>query len=55
MYKILLLKKNIAEELESYDEYADEMRNQESTRLLESVYLALESIADIDDNRALYY
>jgi peptidyl-prolyl cis-trans isomerase D len=55
MYKILLLKKNIAEELESYDEFADEMRNQESFRLLESVYLALESIADIDDNRALYY
>jgi len=55
MYKLKLLKKNKAEKLEDYDEFKKEFLQKASSSLLENVFLALESNANIDDNRALYY
>jgi peptidyl-prolyl cis-trans isomerase D len=57
VYKVLLLKKNISEELDrdSYADYASNIRQSESERLSESIFKALESAASIDDNRSLYY
>ena len=55
VYMIKLLQKNEAEPLEDYNEFNKEYLREASFSLLESVFLALESSADIDDNRALYY
>ena len=55
VYMIKLLQKNEAEPLEDYNEFNKEYLREASFSLLESVFLALESNADIDDNRALYY
>ena len=55
VYKIKLLKKNVAEPLEDLDAYAKEQLEKASYTLLESVYIALESVSEINDNRALYY
>ena len=55
VYKILLVKKNIAQDLDNYKEYTEQMMTSLSSRILENVFQALESIATIDDNRALYY
>jgi len=55
MYKLKLLKVNEAETLENYDEFTKEYLQKASFSLLENVFQALESSADIDDNRAIYY
>ncbi len=55
VYKIKLLKKNTAEPLEDYQQYAKEYLRDASFALLDNIFLALESFADIDDNRSLYY
>ncbi len=57
VYKVLLLKKNIVEELDrdSYVNYARTIRQRQSERLSESIFKALESAASIEDNRSLYY
>ena len=55
IYKVKLLKKNGAEPLEDYNEFSKEYLRQASFTLLENVFLALESNANIEDNRALYY
>ncbi|MDA9015388.1 peptidylprolyl isomerase, partial [Flavobacteriaceae bacterium] len=55
IYKVKLLKKNEAEPLEDYNEFSKEYLRQASFTLLENVFLALESNANIEDNRALYY
>jgi peptidyl-prolyl cis-trans isomerase D len=55
VYKILLVKKNIAQDLDNYKEYTEQMMTSLSSRILENVFQALESVATIDDNRALYY
>ena len=55
LYKVKLLKKNTAETLEDYQQYSKEYLRDASFALLENVFLALESYADIDDNRSLYY
>ena len=55
LYKVKLLKKNIAETLDDYQQYSKEYLRDASFTLLENVFLALESYADIDDNRSLYY
>ena len=55
VYKVLLVKKNIAQDLDNYKEYTEQMMTSLSSRILENVFQALESIATIDDNRALYY
>ena len=55
VYKVLLVKKNIAQDLDNYNEYTEQMMTSLSSRILENVFQALKSIATIDDNRALYY
>lgn len=55
VYKIKLLKKNEAEPIEDYEQYSQEYLRKASFTLLENVFLALESNAKIDDNRAIYY
>ena len=55
VYKVLLVKKNIAKDLDNYKEYTKQMMTSLSSRILENVFQALESVATIDDNRALYY
>ena len=55
VYKALLMKKNTAEELEDYTAYTEQMMTELSARITENVFKALESVASIDDNRALYY
>ena len=55
IYKLKLLKINEAETLENYDEFTKEYLQKASFSLLENVFQALESSADIDDNRAIYY
>ena len=55
VYKLKLLKKNKAEKLEDYDEFTKEFLQKASFSLLENIFLALESNANIDDNRAVYY
>ena len=55
MYKIKVLKKNEAEPLEDYLQYSREYLRDASFRLLENIFVALESNAAIEDNRALYY
>ena len=55
VYKLLLKQKNIVEDLDNYTSYAEQARQDMSNKMMESVYSALESVAKIDDNRALYY
>ena len=55
LYKVKLLKKNIAETLDDYQQYSKEYLRDASFTLPENVFLALESYADIEDNRSLYY
>jgi hypothetical protein len=55
VYKILLNQKNIVEDLEDYSAYSKEIQRNASFTLIENVFAALESVAEIEDNRALYY
>jgi peptidyl-prolyl cis-trans isomerase D len=55
VYMIEVTSKEIAEELESYKAYANALQNEENTRINSSIYDALRSSAEIDDNRQLYY
>jgi peptidyl-prolyl cis-trans isomerase D len=55
VYKILLNQKNIVEDLEDYSAYSKEIQRNASFSLIENVFVALESVAEIEDNRALYY
>jgi peptidyl-prolyl cis-trans isomerase D len=41
--------------LESYKAYANALQNEENTRINSSIYEALRSSAEIEDNRQLYY
>ena len=55
VYKILLNKKNIVPDLEDYSLYSKQMQQKAKSRLLENIFSALESVSEIQDNRALYY
>jgi len=55
VYKIFLSQKSSAEDLEDYSAYAKEIQRNASFALIENVFAALESVAEIEDNRALYY
>ena len=55
VYKILLNQKNSVEERTDYSAYAKELQRNENFTLIENVFAALESVAEIEDNRALYY
>ena len=47
--------KDIAEEMESYKAYANALQTEENMRINSSIYEALRSSAEIEDNRQLYY
>ncbi len=55
VYKLLLKQKNIVDDLDNYRSYAEQVRQDTSDKMMENIYSALESVAKIDDNRALYY
>jgi peptidyl-prolyl cis-trans isomerase D len=55
VYMIEVTSKEIAEELQSYKAYANALQNDENTRINSSIYEALRSSAEIEDNRQLYY
>lgn len=55
VYKIQLKQKNTVADLEDYSAYAEKIRQEASFAMTESVFEALESVAKIEDNRALYY
>jgi peptidyl-prolyl cis-trans isomerase D len=47
--------KEVADEMESYSAYANALQNEESIRINTSIYEALRSSAEVEDNRQLYY
>jgi peptidyl-prolyl cis-trans isomerase D len=55
LYMIEVISKEIAEEMESYRVYANALQNEENMRINNSIYEALRSSAEIEDNRQLYY
>ena len=55
MYMIEVTSKEIAEEMESYKAYANALQNMKNTRINSSIYEALRSSAEIEDNRQLFY
>jgi len=55
VYKILLNQKSVVEDLEDYSEYSKQIQENASVTLMENIFAALESVADIEDNRSLYY
>ena len=55
VYMIEVISKEIAEEMESYRAYANALQNEENMRINNSIYEALRSSAEIEDNRQLYY
>ena len=55
VYMIEVTSREIAEELESYQAYANALQTEENIRITTSIYEALRSSADIKDNRQLYY
>ena len=55
VYMIKVTSKEIAEELESYKAYANALQNEENIRINNTIYEALRSSAEIEDNRQLYY
>lgn len=55
VYMIEVTSKEIAEDMESYKAYANALQNEENTRINSSIFEALRSSAEIEDNRQLYY
>ena len=55
VYMLQLTAKKIAEDLEDYSTYARQLTNQGRERLGAAIVEALETSAEIENNRALYY
>ena len=55
VYKLQLTAKRVAEDLEDYTAYAQQLQKTERDQLAQRIIVALESAAKIEDNRALYY
>lgn len=55
VYMIEVSAKEVADEMESYSAYANALQNEESIRINTSIYEALRSSAEVEDNRQLYY
>jgi hypothetical protein len=55
VYKILLLKKNKALDIGNYNNFGLSIRDSNDQNIPESVFNALNSVAEIEDNRSLYY
>ncbi len=55
VYKILLTKKNQAIDIGNYQNFGLSVRDSKDENIPESIFNALNSVAEIEDNRALYY
>ena len=55
VYMVVLLKKNIVTDLDDYSSYSKLILKNSSQNLPENIFNALKSVANIEDNRALYY
>ena len=55
VYMIEVSSKEIAENLESYQAYANVLKIEENNRISSVIYKALKSAAKIEDNRPVYY
>ena len=55
VYMIVLLKKNIVPDLDDYSSYSKLILKNSSQNLAENIFNALKSVANIEDNRAIYY
>ena len=55
VYMVVLLKKNIVPDLDDYSSYSKLIPKNSSQNLAENIFNALKSVANIEDNRALYY
>ena len=55
VYMIEVSSKEIAENLESYQAYANVLETEEKNRISSVIYNALKSTAIIKDNRPVYY
>ena len=55
VYMVVLLKKNIVPDLDDYSSYSKLILKNSSQNLAENIFNALKSVANIEDNRALYY
>lgn len=55
VYMVEVISKDVATEMESYIAYANALQMEENLRLNNTIYEALHSASDIDDNRKIYY
>ncbi len=55
VYMVFLLKKNIVPDLDDYSSYSKLILKNSSQNLAENIFNALKSIANIEDNRSIYY
>ena len=55
VYKLKVTKKSVAEDLPDYSNLALELEAEERKKLPSLIISALEDIAEIEDNRAIYY
>ena len=55
VYMVVLLKKNIVPDLDDYSSYSKLILKNSSQNLAENIFIALKSVANIEDNRAQYY
>ena len=55
VYMVEVTSKEVAIEMESYTVYADALQTEENLRINNTIYEALLSASEIDDNRKIYY
>jgi peptidyl-prolyl cis-trans isomerase D len=55
VYMVEVTSKDVAAEMESYTAYANALQIEENLRINNTVYEALRSASEIDDNRKIYY
>ena len=55
VYMVEVTSKDVAAEMESYTAYANALQIEENLRINNTIYEALRSASEIDDNRKIYY
>ena len=55
VYMVEVTSKEVAAEVESYTAYANALQVEESLRINNTIYEALRSASEIEDNRKIYY
>ena len=55
VYMVEVTSKEVAAEMESYTAYANALQVEESLRINNTIYQALRSASEIEDNRKIYY